>query len=136
MPQEVSVTLHFGSVAEAAEYLRGHNSQIPISTTVGANVGTADQTQASQPQVQNANPQVSIAQPQVAQAQPTVQTQAATPAGPTHEEVRLALTQYVARGAGRTAATARAILAEFGVTGVKDTKPEHLPAMLHAFQTR
>lgn len=106
MPK-VTVTLEFSDMSEARVWL------------------------ATQSSVTSPTPIISQAQTQV----PTeAQTQA--PALPTLAEIQQALSDFIKKGEGRTASVAKSIMAEFGVTTIKECPDDKKAALLHAFQTR
>jgi hypothetical protein len=111
-----NITFEFNSPAEAAAFLIDSNptSSAPsVKTTGPAQAGGSVIPQSTQ--------------------QPAAVTPTAPPEGVTLEIVRKAMTDYVGKGAGRTAATAREILTKHGCAALKDATPEQLAAVYPEF---
>ena len=102
----VKVTLEFSSIAEAINYLNA----VPTPW------------QAPPPPVHIAS--APTAAPVAAATEVTV------------ADVNKAMVAYIGKGAGRTAATAKAIMTELGVDATKNANPAQLASLLQAFQTR
>ncbi len=109
MSQQVEVKLIFPNIEAAVNFLRDkHDPGSPISSVSVVPIGSL-----------SGAAQQAVSAPAVGL-----------------EDVRKAMTGYISKGGGRTAATAKAILEENGIAALKEAKLEQYPTLLHAFETR
>lgn len=115
----VKLTLTFNSLEEACAYLRKlHDPSTPIS---GVQI-----------------PVTAVNAPQPVQQPATAVVQAQQPAAATIDDAKAAMLAYIQKQGGRTAATAKALMAELGLNSIKDAEGDSakLASLVTAFQTR
>jgi hypothetical protein len=151
MPKTITVTYNFDSEeafqAHCAKFA-GRSVSAPAALPHAAPTGHVAPAPKAEPvagplaYTAPAAPAATVTVAAPPSASTAVQSTSAAPASvssgeaPTPEEVREAFITYVKKGAGRTAATAKAIFAEFGASGLKDVALSNYAALLEAFQTR